>query len=151
MFITTNKGFTLVETIVAITLGVMISIAAISLFVSGLKEIQEAKELSYLQSNATFLTNTFDYWIKQAEEIELVNSSSIRIITPGDDKLIALDGNNNITMNGFTLNDERVEVSSLNFNKLESSVQIGFTLKDKNSSDELFLETAIAKRNNYAN
>lgn len=150
MFTNTNKkGFTLVETLVAITLGVMISVAAITLFVSGLQHIQLAKRLSYLQANATFLTNTLDYWIKQSEGLE-TDSSYLQITLPGDDKLIALE-DSDITINGVPFNDDKIEVLSLSFNKLENSVQINFTLKVENSSEEMALQTTIAKRNNYAN
>jgi len=152
MFITTqkNRGFTLVETLVAIFLGVFVSIAAISVFVAGLKHIQTARQISYLQSNATFLSNTFDYWIKQGENIELVDSSTLRIVLEGDDKLITRQ-DYDITINGAPFNDEKVEVLDLQFDKLDNSVQIKFTLKAKNSEEEMSLQTTIAKRNNYAN
>jgi type II secretory pathway pseudopilin PulG len=145
-----NKGFTLVETIVAITLGVVVSIAAIGLFVSGLQHIRQAKELSYLQSNATFITNTFDYMVKQAETLEPKGESAVLMV---DGKTIARNGDDiiiNNGVNGAPLNDKKAKVSDLHFIILDNSVQVCFTLQT-NTGEEMSLQTTIAKRNNYAN
>lgn len=67
------------ETLIVVTLGLLISVVTISIFVSGLKNIQATKQLARLHSNAIFLSNTLNYWVKRGETINIVDPQTIEI------------------------------------------------------------------------
>lgn len=145
-----KSGFTLVETLVVINLGLLISVTAIAIFVSGLKQIQSARNLTDLHSNAIFLSNTISYWVKQGKNLSLPSPYVLEITLPdSSSKIITRDEeNNNLTIDSSVFNPDNIEVTQLSFDKLEKSVRISFTLKMKESGETFSLKTTISQRNN---
>ncbi|MDP2910151.1 MAG: hypothetical protein Q8N69_03730 [bacterium] len=143
-----KSGFTLVETLVVINLGLLISVTAIAIFVSGLKQIQSARNLTDLHSNAIFLSNTINYWVKQGKNLSLPSPDVLEITLPDSSFKMITRENNNLTIDGSVFNLNNIEVTQLSFDKLEKSVRISFTLSMKESGETFSLKTTISQRNN---
>jgi len=143
-----KSGFTLVETLVVINLGLLISVTAIAIFVSGLKQIQSARNLTDLHSNAIFLSNTINYWVKQGKNLSLPSPNVLEITLPDSSFKMITRENNNLTIDGSVFNLNNIEVTQLSFDKLEKSVRISFTLRMKKSGETFSLKTTISQRNN---
>ena len=143
-----KSGFTLVETLVVINLGLLISVTAIAIFVSGLKQIQSARNLTDLHSNAIFLSNTINYWVKQGKNLSLPSPDVLEITLPDSSFKMITRENNNLTIDGSVFNLNNIEVTQLSFDKLEKSVRISFTLRMKKSGETFSLKTTISQRNN---
>src|SRR4030043_546498 len=141
-----KSGFTLVETLVVINLGLLISVTAIAIFVSGLKQIQSARNLTDLHSNAIFLSNTINYWVKQGKNLSLPSPNVLEITLPDSSFKMITRENNNLTIDGSVFNLNNIEVTQLSFDKLEKSVRISFTLRMKKSGETFSLKTTISQR-----
>jgi len=143
-----TRGFTLIESIVALSLGIVVVVMIVLIVMPGLKHTHEIKQTERLHSNALFLLNSLTYWIKQGEnltvvapsvlEIKLPNSS-IKTISKSDDHIL-------VDSIAFTTND--VRVTDLSFIPMDNSVRISVTIEDNSGLNKsLSIETAIARRN----
>src|SRR3989344_3276394 len=120
-----QSGFTLVELLVGLTVGALVITAISSAAVSGLKHFQTLKKTQLLHSTSVFLINTATYWIKNAEDLNLVSLSDLQIKLPGDTdftKEIRQNGDaieiGTNTGSGFehtTANPENVKINYLSF------------------------------------
>lgn len=143
-----GAGFTLVETIVSLGLGLLVTGMILSIFTVGLSHIRNMKNNEGLHSNAVFLLNTLTYWIKQGENLSVTPPSTLEITLPDSSvKEITKDINNDITIDGTKFNTDDVELTILNFTQMARSVQINFTLKSRLGTETLSATTTIAQRN----
>lgn len=142
-----GAGFTLIETIVALALGLLVTVMVLSVFSSGLSRIKDVKNTESLHSNAVFLFNTLTYWIKQSKDLNVTPPSELEIVLPSSSKIITKTADNKITLNGLQLNTDDIEVTTLTFTPLAKSVQINFKLQTKNGDKTFSATTTIAQRN----
>ena len=141
-----EKGFTLIETIATIALGILVMTLITSVANLELKNLREVKNNEILHSNAIFIFDNLDYLIKRAQsattsaeklEITLLDSSTT---------IITADANKNITIDGIPLNSSSTEVKNLNFSNVDKSIRVGLTLQIKNASSSFSATTTIAQR-----
>jgi prepilin-type N-terminal cleavage/methylation domain-containing protein len=141
-----KSGFTLLETLVAIGIGLVATAVLFHIFTFGLKAIRTIQNTESLHSEANFLLNTFTYWIKQGGnvttsgstlEIEFPDSSITTIATSSDDR---------ITLDGTPITSDNIKVTDLNFTKMSRSVQIRFTIEAKSGDETFSATTTIAQR-----
>ena len=142
-------GFTLVELIVAISIGIVVLTAFSSIFVSSLNDIRAINQTKQLHTNAVYIINTLTYDIKQAENLNVPDLSTLEIKYPDSTiKIIKIDGDN-ITIEDplnidppdkIQLNSSDVEiktsytldafpVSIVFFQVMQRSVQLNFTIE----------------------
>jgi type II secretory pathway pseudopilin PulG len=140
-----KSGFTLMETIVALGLGLLATTMILYIVTTGFGYIRAIKNAENLHSNANFLLNTLTYWVKQGKnltasnstlEIELPNSSVKTITKTGD----------RIMLDGVPFTSDNIQVTELNFTKMSRSVQIRFTIKAKSGNETFSATTTIAQR-----
>ena len=142
-----NNGFSLIETIVALSLGSFLAVMIVASLTTGLKGFRELKRSERVHANAAFLGDVFQHWIKRGEKLELINPSTLKITLPDFfSKTIALTGGG-ITLDGSPVTSSDVEVTALNFTKLSNSIRISFSLKSKSGEESISLTTTATKRN----
>lgn len=139
-----KSGFTLLETVVSISLGLLVMMMVLTIFTQGLTQIRNVSNNQSLISNADFIINNLDYWIKKATNIS-ANPSTLTLTLPSSTKTIEMDSNNDILMDGTPLNTDGVKLNSLNFEKMARSVKISFELEK--GGQTLLVSTTIAQRN----
>ena len=142
-----EKGFSLVEVLVAISLNLLVVAMIIAIGVSSLKHIRMIKDQRNLYSTASFLNNQFTYWIKQGVlfntpvssvlEIRLLDSSTTTIAKNGD----------SIEIDSQPLISDTVKVDEIVFTKMDNSVRIAFTLNTGNPTTTFSATTTVAQRN----
>ena len=147
-----NAGFTLVETLIALTLGAIISLMIVITVTNGLMNIRNASEMERLHSDATFIANILTYWIKQSVEIEVPDNTTLNLIMyNASTTSFELNGVNlGMALDEGTparINTEDSKVENITFTKLAKSVRISFVLKAPNAELRLSATSTIAQRN----
>ena len=146
----TAKGFTLIEVIVALSIGVLIMTMFMTVISSGFRNIRTTSQTKELHANAVYILNTLTYEIKQAESLNVDElDSSILKIKPYDSvtKTINME-DESIKLDGVELNNDNVEITGLEFIKMPKSVRINFTIESSTGDQSLPVTTTIAQRNN---
>lgn len=139
-----ESGFSLLETIVSLGIGLLVMIMVLTIFTKGLVEIRSINNKQVLISNADFIINNLDYLIKQAKIVSVPNPSTLNLQTIST-TTITINGSGDIVVNGISLNTAGVKLNSLNFQKMARSVRINFELKK--GGEMLSVTTTIAQRN----
>lgn len=144
-----KNGFTLTEVIVVIALGTLISIMVLAIITPGLKYVKATKETQRLHSDAIFLLNKFNYWIKQGKKLTVTNPSTLEIKLPDDSAppFIITKDSDNLNFDGVALNSNNIELTKLTFTQLARSVRISITLRAENSDKTFSATTTVAHRN----
>jgi len=147
-----KSGFSLVETLIAISLSLLVVTMIVAIVAPGLKYVRIIKNNRILHSNTAFLMNQFDYWIKQGVAINVLTPSTleIKIRLPDSSimtKTITKSGDN-ITLDGVPLTSDNVKVTNNQiFTKMAHSVRISLELA---KGDQTFkAETTVAQRNSF--
>jgi len=142
-----EKGFTLIETIATISLGILVMTLVTSVVNSQLRYLREVKNDETLHSNAIFIFDNLNYLIKRGEPLTTVFPSDSLQIKLSDSSIETITkSGTNITINGIPFNSSKTEVTSLNFLKIGKSIRVGLTLKIKKSESYFSATTTIAQR-----
>lgn len=134
-----KSGFTLIETLVAIGSGVIITAMIIFVFTTGLKHIRLIKNSEILNSNATFILDKITYLIKHGEDFRVLPAS------PGDTLEITFPNNSTTSINKSDFETDDINVTTT-FKKFQRSVQINFIIQVKNTTSTFSATTTIAQR-----
>ena len=128
-----SGGFTLIETIVAFGLSVIIITAISASVVFGIKNIRVIEQNENLYSDIIFASNTISYWVKQGKDlyVDPANDSVLKITLPDSSKEIAKDDFN------FSNNDLEIK-----FTEMARSVRIEFKINGQTE-----FATTVAQRN----
>lgn len=145
-----NKtGFTLIETIVGVALGILVITTIMAVVTAGIIHIRVIRHFERLHSNAIFLVNTLTYWVKQGDALSVTSTPpilEIRLSPPSPPKIVTQNGDN-ITIDGVVFNSNDIQLTNLAFTKMPRSVQVNFTLKTKGANETFSATTTIAQRN----
>lgn len=140
-----NRGFTLIELIIAMSIGLVISMILLFVAVSGLKYVRETRQRERLQAEAIFLVNKFAFWIKQGTQLDVPNSSELQVkLLDATVKTFKKDGTK-ILLDGEQLVSDEVLVNNLDFTEMSRSVRIHITLSQSDASFDF--TTTLAQRN----
>lgn len=162
-----QKGITIIETIIAMAIGVVVITLLMMIVTQGLGYIRKIQEQERLQANAIFVTDKMAYWVRQAKgfssDEDLEDGSDCD--SDGDKLCVVLrddpedaddleakifeedDINDNITFEGNHLISDGVKVTSLNFTALGHSIRVDFVLESKSGEVQLPITTTFAQRN----
>ncbi len=145
----TAKGFTLIEVIVALSIGILVMTMTMAIVTPGFKNVRTVSQTKELHANVVYIINTLTYEIKQAENLEVSADKSELIITLAGPtvKIVKKDGEN-ITLDSMQLNDDNVKITNLEFIGMQKSVRINFTIESITGEQSLPVTTTIAQRNN---
>ncbi len=129
-----NKGFSLIETIIALGLGMITMAMVMGIFAQGLLYIRTMKNNQVLNASATDFINTADYWIKQGQNFDASIPGQLKITLPGGTT--------------HTIDKSLLEVNGISatttFIKMTRSVRINLFVQ--RGSDTLSATTALAQR-----
>ncbi len=142
-----KNGFTLTEVIVVISLGALIGIMVLAIVTPGLRYIKTTKKIEHLHSDALFLLNKLNYWIKQGKKLTVTSPSTLEIKLPDDSIKEITKDSDNLNLDGVTFNSDNIRVTELNFTQLNRSVRINITLKVDGADKTFSATTTIAQRN----
>lgn len=139
-----TKGFSLIESVIAISLGIFVAVALTTITVYGLKNAKGLKEKERLYSSANFFTQRTAYFMKQAKSFEVTPPSTLKVVLP-DKTIIVEKSGSDILIEGEKVNASGVMAENLNFTPMQRSVRINFILR---SGAETFSgTTTVARRN----
>lgn len=144
-----EKGFSLVEILIAIALNLLVAGMIITIASSSLRHIRTVKNYRNLYSTTSFLTAQLSYWIKQGTAVTVLNPITLEIQLPDSSiKTITRDGDNRITVDGSEyLTADNIEVDNLVFTEMDHSVRIAFTLETEGANETFSATTTVAQRN----
>ena len=131
------NGFTLIETIVALGIGLLATTMILYIITTGFGHIRAIKNAENLHSNANFSLNTLTYWVKQGKNLEVLPAS------PGNILEITLQDNSTTTIDKSLLEINGVSATTT-FNKMEKSVQLNFIIQK--GSETFSATTTITQR-----
>lgn len=141
-----QSGFSLLETVIALALGVLLTAMIIAVVVPGIKQIRSVKRTERLHASAVFLLDNFSYWIKQANDLQ-VSNSSLEIFLPDNSSKTIKQEDNDIKIDNVSFTDSGLIAKELVFTNTPYSVRIEITLGFEHQKEELSILTTVAKRN----
>jgi len=139
-------GFTLIETLVTLCLGVIVASILTVVTLRGLAVIQTTKQKERLHANAVFFFSTVSYWIKQGKSFAVPNASSIVItLSDGTTKTIMKNGGK-VTLDAVAITTDDVLVQNISFTEMTNSFRVGLDVKTSDSGEQFLGTTTIATR-----
>ena len=114
----TKSGFTLIEMLVALSLGVAIASIIVLVVSSGLKGIRSTKQSERLHANMAAVMDALDYWIKQGDDLIVQVPSTLEVLLPDITiKTFSLIGGA-IMLDNAAITTKEVRVTNLYFQKM---------------------------------
>lgn len=146
-----HSGFTLIETLVAIGISVMVSMFVVAIATDTLKSTAQIQESESLHADVMHITTRMSYLIKQSRSIKEANSSGITLQMPdfSEKKIeVATSTNSEILVDGVNILSDRLKIIDFFAKRVNNSIQISFSIKYKGSDREYSFTTTLARRNN---
>ena len=125
-----SEGFSLVETLVALAVSMIIVIGMTQVFISGIRHMQTVRADTRVAANAAYLAQTVGREVQRAEVIQNVTGSpSVTLTRPdGSVRTIALDGET-AKVESEAVTTTEVRVTSLEFTKVGESLRMEFIIE----------------------
>lgn len=127
-----NDGFTLVEMLVTVAIGSMITLAATSLLLLGLR-IHHQSNITAAQQNTVAMFATVMDTIASENAISIAHDDKKWELTYGDSSTITYDGSNDLRLNGTTF---LTDVSEATADLDEHNQLLKFKIKTDHSNYE---------------
>ena len=153
-----QSGFTLVETLAAIGIGVMVALFVVMIATDTLKATAQIHESERLHADVMHITTKMSYYIKQSRQIsEFDDSSGFTLSIPkfsapgvleGIDHIEIKHENDSIDIAGDRISGDNLEIVDFFAEVVNNSVQIRFSIKYKGSDRDYSFTTTLARRNN---
>lgn len=146
-----QSGFTLVETLAAIGIGVMVALFVVVIATDTLKATAQIHESERLHADVMHITTKMSHLIKQSRSIEGADSSGITLGMPGFSLMrieVGTEDDSKIEIDGENILNEDLEIVDFSAEKVNNSVQIRFSIKYKGSDRDYSFTTTLARRNN---
>ncbi len=142
-----NGGFTLIETVVAITVGAVIASFLLVIGTEGFAAIRSIKRTERLHANATNIMNTAGYWIKQGTFFSTPDGATILITLPDETTKTLTRTGSAVVLDGVPVTTSDVAVENFSVTPLERSFRISFALGISGAPETFSATTTIAQRN----
>lgn len=137
-----QSGFTLVELMVAMAVGAVVTTMLVVVATRGLRHTKSVLREERLHANATLLANVLNYWVKQASALGGDADTLIITLPDASTKTIEKAGTA-ITLDGTPITTEDVTIASANFSVFARSASLYFSLETENGAEQ-FSATATA-------
>jgi prepilin-type N-terminal cleavage/methylation domain-containing protein len=143
-----SKGFTLVETLVALSLSVLIVLGTTQVFINGLRHINGVRAQALLTSDAGYMVQMIRNELFGADGITVNSPDSVDIEQGSDTQTFSIT-NGQLMLDGITpITREGVTVTNLLFEEVGRSLRIQFTLTSGPRTNKTFSgTTTLALRN----
>jgi len=149
---TKKRGFTIIELLVALSIGSIVLGTTSFVIANGLQQIRSIKYMERLHSNTVHTINEIRYLVLQAETLTEDSDTQLSVrIRDGATYATSIISlvSEQMQIDGVTVTDDTVRVTSLNFDVIGGSVQIHLTLEAGSvvSPRTYSVTTTIAQRN----
>jgi len=144
-----QRGFTLIEALVALAVGLVTATVFVVIITEGLQQVRSTKRIERLHANAILLSNAFSYRIKQAERISVsgLPNPILTLTFPDSSTTTIAQVGDEIQIGGVSFTDIEIAVIDFTLREMTNSVRIGFTLESEGLDEKLSSTTTIARRN----
>jgi len=147
------SGFTLLEVLIALTIGIVVATVFTLLVSSGFARLRASRRLERVQANVGYVAETLSYWAKQSLLLQAPSSTELRVIIPtatSSRTIVFQKTSTRVTMDGAVLTTDDVEITGLGFRNLQRSVRFGITARSKaDPSITLSVTSTAARRNSF--
>lgn len=128
-----NRGFTLLEVLLAVLIGGLVLMVMTNVFVSGMKHVRQSRGAERVAANASRLLGTIDYWVRQGSTLSVPDVTTLEVTQPGGMiKRFVKDGTR-VMLDGQPVIDSDVALNDIRFEQFTNSVQVSFTLSTPNT------------------
>jgi len=152
----TNHGFSLIETLVAISIFAIISTITVGIFLYIMKGANKAKQVTRLKQNGALILERIERAIRDARQIDCTISDSSQLYVAdqdGEPKVIrcgydATESKAILEIDGIRLSDQDIEVTSCIFSCDDSTqpTTVSFDLSLSSGDTEEEFSLFIAQR-----
>jgi type II secretory pathway pseudopilin PulG len=144
----TTEGFTLIETIVALSLGMLIVLGATQIFIEGLSHVRGVRAQALLTSDAGYMVQMIRHELLGADSVSvnLADPCDVDMTRGGTTRTLALLGER-VFIAGDPVTHEGASVTSLACTEVGQSLRIEFTLSSGPRTNKTFTgQTTLALR-----
>lgn len=132
------KGFTLIETIVALSVSLIVVLGMSNVFLVGVQHIQAVKTDTVLTTNVAYVIQVLSHEIHKAKEITLIGPTQATI-HHHDGSTVDLSLNGSLVMlGGSQITTSDISVTTLTLAKIGESLQLIFTFEAGTSVKRMF-------------
>ena len=147
------QGFTLLEVLIALTIGIIVATVFTLLVSSGFARLRASRRLERVQANMGYVAETFSYWVKQGLLLQTPSPQELRVIVPtatSSRTIVFQKTGMRVTMDGAALTTDDIEVTNVNFRNFQRSVRFNITARSKaDPSITLSATSTTARRNEF--
>lgn len=146
-----ESGFSLIELVIALAVGLIVSGIVIGASVNTLRDIRAVKAAERLHANTVFFIDSVNPLVKQATEMSLVSGNPEKLEFTFSDlsHTIIEKSGDTILLNGTPMLSSDILVQSLIFTDMPRSVKISASLQERRSGKIFMFSTTIAQRNTF--
>lgn len=142
-----QSGFSIIELLLAISIGVVVVAMVTTITAIGLKNVQASRRIEQMHSDSIYITDTLAYFAKQAKYISVPSSTNLVLTLQDSTTKTFTISSGKITLDGTPINNQNVTASNLNFTKQGRSVRVTFSLAAAGSTQTTNVATTISQRN----
>ena len=150
-----QQGFTIVELLVALSVGTIVILMTMLLFVEGIRHTQGVTAEARTVKASGTLVETLAFHIRSAHSIESVDSGRLELLrlpTDPDAPLVPViveydNSTRSILINGAQILDSVIVVDDMRFTRIDNVIEIQYELSTQFLAQPLVVSTAIATRN----
>ena len=143
-----NRGFTLIETLVSLGLGVLVAAILGMTIVQGFSSMKRTQQKERLHSHALVFTESLQYWIKRGSDLVVSElGTKLEVSLPDSSIKIIEKVGDDILIDGTSLTPSDIKISELKFIKVSHSIRVAFTFVSEDSENSLSATTTVSQRN----
>jgi type II secretory pathway pseudopilin PulG len=142
-----ERGFTIIESIVALGVGVTISLILATVAITGLANIRTTYANERIHAETIFVTDSLMYWIKQSTALSTPNPETLEItLMDATVKTVSLS-DDTLYIDAYPITSNLVSITAVQFKALPKSVRINFVATYAKGTETFSAQTTIAQRN----
>lgn len=143
----TKRGFTLVELLVALSIGTAIVLMTSLVFVQGVRHTHVVTAETRVVKASTTLVETMTYHIRSAQSVTVVDVDHLELVSSdGSSVTIRLVGDE-LRIQDRNILDSKIEVTSLIFTEIDNTIEIQYELDTQLLEQPLNERIVITRRN----
>jgi len=123
----TTAGFTLIETLVALSLSVFIVMSVSQIFIEGIQHVYGVRAQALLTSDAGYMVQVIRNELFSADSVSVPNTSTVALVQGGTPRTLTVV-DERLVFDGEHITRDGVRVTNLVFTQVGESVRIQFTL-----------------------
>ena len=144
---TKQSGFTIVELLVALSIGTVIVLMTSLVFVQGVRHTHAVNAETRVVKASTTLVETMTYHIRRAQSVTIVHSNRLELqVDDGQLVVVELVGSE-LHIQGNSIFENNIEVSNLFFDSIDNTVLIEYELDTQLLGQPLAKQMVVTRRN----